>query len=148
MSAALNQTVRADTASIVLGRCRPGSGPRRACPTTTPAGRRSPRPGRDAVDAGATGRAAALTVTPARLTIPAGGRATAPVRLDTAATAPNQYTGVRTATGAEQPLRIPVGLGVTPPVHTLTPGVSDPDGQPATGQRPRERLAAGKVSSA
>ncbi|MGW4498313.1 S8 family serine peptidase [Micromonospora sp. NPDC004336] len=140
--AALAQTVRVDTASVVLGPVPAGSGPRRADVVYTNTGRKPVTLDLAvaATDAGATGRAAALTVTPARLTIAAGGRATATVRLDPAATRPNQYAGLLTATGAGLRLRTPVGLGVTPPAHTLTIEATDRDGRPATGFANRAEL--------
>ncbi|WP_158610108.1 S8 family serine peptidase [Micromonospora globbae] len=133
--AALRQTVHVDSAGLVIGQVPAGSGPRTADVAYRNTGREPVTLDLavTATDAGATGRAAALTVTPSRLTIAPGGRATATVRLDTAATAPNQYAGVLTATGAGVRLRTPVGLRVTPPVHTLTIEATDRDGRPVTG---------------
>lgn len=140
--AALAQTVRVDTANVVLGQVPAGSAPRGAEVVYRNTGRKPVTLDLAvaATDTGATGRAAALTVTPARLTVPAGGRATATVRLDTAATNPNRYAGVLTATAAGLRLRTPVGLSVTPPAHTLTIEATNRDGRPATGFPDRAEL--------
>ena len=77
--------------------------------------------GVEARDSGATRKKAAVSVSPARLTVPAGGAATATVRFDAGRTAPNMYTGMVTAseTGGRT-LRTPLGAVVVPPTHTLT----------------------------
>jgi subtilisin family serine protease len=140
--AALGQTVQVDTTSVALGQVPAGSGPRHADVVYRNTGSKplTLDLAVAATDTGATGRAAALSVTPARLTIAAGGRATATVRLDTAATRPNQYAGVLAATAAGLRLRVPVGVSVTPPVHTLTIEATDRGGQPAAGFPNRAEL--------
>ncbi|MFC7549554.1 S8 family serine peptidase [Plantactinospora sp. GCM10030261] len=133
--AALDPPVTVDRASVAFGRLPAGGKP-----VTTRVTYRNTRPrpvtanlSVAATDAGAAARPAALSVTPTRLTIPAGGEATATVRLDPAATAPNLYTGLLTARAAGRTLRTPVGLAVTAPTHTLTVAATDRDGNPARG---------------
>ncbi|MEV4754735.1 S8 family serine peptidase [Micromonospora sp. NPDC049559] len=140
--AALDQRVTVDRATVGLGRVESDAAPVTARVTYTNPGRHpvtldlSARAG----DAGASGRPAALSVAPARLTVPSGGKATATVRLDPRATAPNRYAGLLLASGGGERLRTPVGFSVVPPTRTLTIEALDRDGQPATGFASRARL--------
>ncbi|GAA4696600.1 S8 family serine peptidase [Phytohabitans rumicis] len=133
--AALGQRVRADAATVSFSAVAAGSGTRIAPVVYRNTGDRpvTLALSAGATDAGATGKPAALSVSPARLTVPARGQATATVRLDASSTAPNPYAGLLTARGGGQELRIPIGAMVTPPIRTLTVAAVDRDGKPALG---------------
>ncbi|MBE1492445.1 S8 family serine peptidase [Plantactinospora soyae] len=122
VAAALDQEISIDTATVTLGKIPAGTPPRTATVSY-------PNPGRrpitltlaaEARDVGASNRRAVLGVTPSRLTIPAGGRASAVVRLDPTATVPNLYAGLLTARGGGAELRTPIGFHVVPPTRTVT----------------------------
>jgi len=139
---ALDQDVRVDTATIGFGAVPAGTASR-----TVRVGyhNTSRRPvtltlAAEVRDLGADGRRADIDVSPTRLTVPAGGRASATVRLHPKSTTPNQYAGVLTARGGGVELRTPVGLTVVPPTRTLTVEAVDRDGRPATDFASRSQL--------
>ncbi|MEJ3745777.1 S8 family serine peptidase [Actinomycetes bacterium KLBMP 9797] len=116
VAAAIDQRVAAEPAALTLDGASTAtvtyrnSGPK-AVTLALAAGAR---------DGGATPRPAALTVTPARLTVPAGGTATATVRLDHAATRPGLYSGLVTARGGGVVVRTPLSADVAPPEHLVS----------------------------
>jgi subtilisin family serine protease len=134
--AALDEPVRVEPATISFGKIAAGS----ASPTTTVMYR---NPGTkpisltlsvEAQDTGATQRPAAVTISPTRLTVPAGGQATATVRLDATATAANMYAGLVTAHAAGgQQLRTPLGFNLTAPVRRLSVSAVNHDGSAPAG---------------
>ncbi|MEQ4302100.1 S8 family serine peptidase [Plantactinospora sp. B6F1] len=139
---ALDQPVTVDTATLALGRLPAGTSARKATVGFTNPGRR-PVTLHLAVEARALGadqRRAAIGVSPARLTVPAGGRASAVVRLDPTRTAPNLYAGLLTARGGGTELRTPIGFHVVPPTHRLTIHAVDREGQPPTDFFSRSQL--------
>ncbi|GAB2963290.1 S8 family serine peptidase [Micromonospora polyrhachis] len=140
--AALGQEIGVDVASVSLGKIPAGSPARTTKVTYRNSGRRAVTVdlAAQASEVGATARRAALTVTPARLTIPAGGAATATVRLNTAATTPNLYAGLLTARSGGRQLRTPIGFHLTPPTHTLTIEGVDRDGRAPHGFSSRAEL--------
>ncbi|AVT33746.1 peptidase S8/S53 subtilisin kexin sedolisin [Plantactinospora sp. BC1] len=131
---ALEQPVTVDTATLALGRVPAGTPARSATVGFTNSGRRPVTLTLDAEarDLGADQRPAVLGVSPTRLTVPAGGRASAVVRLDPTRTAPNRYAGVLTARGGGAELRTPIGFQVVPPTRRLTIDVLDRDGRAPT----------------
>ncbi|MEU8227716.1 S8 family serine peptidase [Kribbella sp. NPDC048915] len=76
--------------------------------------------------------AAAVTVTPSRLTIPAGGTASAAVTLDLAKTQAAKYAGVLTARSGNTSYRTGLGLAVGGRLNQVTVKAIGRDGQPAT----------------
>lgn len=130
VAAALDQQVVPDTATVAFGQLAAGTPARTATVHYTNHTKRpvTLRLDAEARDIGTTGARAALTVSPQRLTIPPGGRASAVVRLDTAATAPGRYVGLLTANGGGERLRTPIGFEVTPPIRTVTIEAVDRDG--------------------
>ncbi|ADB35334.1 peptidase S8 and S53 subtilisin kexin sedolisin [Kribbella flavida DSM 17836] len=74
---------------------------------------------------------AALTVSPARLTVPAGGTASATVRLDLAATGPAKYAGELVARGAGTTYRTGLGFTAGGRLHEVTVKAIGRDGKPA-----------------
>ncbi|MCW6008484.1 S8 family serine peptidase [Micromonospora sp. CPCC 205371] len=72
-----------------------------------------------ATSTGATPTPAALAVTPGRLTVPAGEKVTATVRVE-GGTPAGTYTGLLIAQGGGQQVRTPVGVTKAAPVRTLT----------------------------
>ena len=76
--------------------------------------------------------AGTATVTPARLTVPAGGQASAQVTVDVQAGAPGLYSGGVTATPAAGPaVRTPLGFYKEPERYDLTLTAVGRDGRPA-----------------
>lgn len=75
---------------------------------------------------------AAVTVSPARLTIPAGGTASATVTLDLAKTQPAKYSGVLTARSGSTSYRTGLGFAAGGRMHQVTVKGIGRDGQPAT----------------
>jgi subtilisin family serine protease len=72
------------------------------------------------------------TLTPSRLTLPAGGEASAQVTLDVRAGEPGRYSGAVVATPAGgPPVRVPVGFYKEPERYDLTLKALDRAGQPA-----------------
>ena len=72
------------------------------------------------------------TLTPSRLTLPAGGEASAQVTLDVRAGEPGRYSGAVVATPAGgPPVRVPVGFYKEPERYDLTLKAVDRAGQPA-----------------
>jgi hypothetical protein len=140
--AALGQQIAVDRASISLGKLAAGSAVQAATVTYHNTGKRpvTLTLAAEARQVGATDRRAALTVSPSRLTIAAGRKASATVRLDPTATAPNLYAGLLTARGADRELRTPIGFNLTPPTHTLTIEAVDRDGIAAHGFSSRAEL--------
>ncbi|MEU6225537.1 S8 family serine peptidase [Streptomyces sp. NPDC047042] len=80
-----------------------------------------------------TASAALFSVSPARLTIPAGGTAKATVTADTRTGGPADglWSASVTATGGGQTVRTPVGVVREVPSYTLTLKVTGRDGKPA-----------------
>jgi predicted hotdog family 3-hydroxylacyl-ACP dehydratase len=76
--------------------------------------------------------AAALTVSPAKVTIPAGGTASATVTLDLAKTQPAKYSGVLTARSGNQSYRTGLGFAAGGRLNQVTVKAIGRDGQPAT----------------
>jgi subtilisin family serine protease len=72
---------------------------------------------------------AALTASPAHLTIPAGGEASTVLSLDPDHTAGGVYTGQLMATGASGAVRVPVGFAVEGPTYDLTVSAVGRDGK-------------------
>ncbi|GLH97506.1 serine protease [Phytohabitans aurantiacus] len=72
-----------------------------------------------AASTGATPTPASLDVTPSRLTVPAGEKVTATVRVG-AGTPAGMYAGLLIARGGGQEVRTPVGVTKAAPVRTLT----------------------------
>ncbi|GAB1508809.1 S8 family serine peptidase [Actinophytocola sp. KF-1] len=71
-----------------------------------------------------------FTVEPARLTVPAGGQASATVTTDTRVEAPDRrYTGVVTATGGGQRVRTPIAVDREVESYPVTVDVRDFDGE-------------------
>jgi subtilisin family serine protease len=72
-----------------------------------------------------------FTFTPARLTVPAGGQASATVTTDTKVDAPDgQYSGVITATGGGQSVRTPIAVNREVESYTVTVKFLDHNGAP------------------
>lgn len=142
VAAALDQQVTVDTATIALGRIPAGTPAREATVGFTNSGRRpvTLTLTAEARDLGADQRRAVLGVSPTRLTIPAGGRASAVVRLDPSATVPNLYAGLLTARGGGAELRTPIGFDLVPPTRTLTIEAVDRDGHAPGGFNSRSQL--------
>ena len=78
------------------------------------------------------GVAAGLTVSPARLTVPAGGTASATVTLDLAKTQPAKYAGVLTARAGTTAYRTGLGFAAGGRLNQVTVKAIGRDGQPAT----------------
>ena len=85
---------------------------------------------------------AAVTVSPARLTIPAGGTASATVTLDLAKTQPAKYSGVLTARAGGTSYRTGLGFAAGGRLNQVTVKAIGRDGQPATTDGRRERRPA------
>ncbi|TDD16469.1 peptidase S8/S53 subtilisin kexin sedolisin [Kribbella turkmenica] len=75
---------------------------------------------------------AAITVSPARMTIPAGGTASATVTLDLLGTKPAKYSGALTARSSGTSYRIGIGFAAGGRMHEVTVKGIGRDGQPAT----------------
>ncbi|WP_433162761.1 S8 family serine peptidase [Kribbella sp. CA-247076] len=75
---------------------------------------------------------AAVTVSPTRMTIPAGGTASATVTLDLARTTPAKYSGVLTARSGGTSYRTGLGFAAGGRMHQVTVKGIGRDGQPAT----------------
>ncbi len=75
---------------------------------------------------------AGLTVSPARLTIPAGGTGSATVTLDLAKTQPAKYAGVLTARAGATSYRTGLGFAADGRLNQVTVKAIGRDGQPAT----------------
>ncbi|MEV0801450.1 S8 family serine peptidase [Kribbella sp. NPDC050281] len=75
---------------------------------------------------------AAVTVSPARLTIPAGGTASATVTLDLAKTQPAKYTGVLTARSGHTSYRTGLGFAAGGRLNSVTVKAIGRDGKPAS----------------
>ncbi|MFC4853546.1 S8 family serine peptidase [Actinophytocola glycyrrhizae] len=72
-----------------------------------------------------------FTLEPARLTVPAGGQASATVTTDTRVEAPDgRYTGAITATGGDQRVRTPIAVEREVESYSVTVDVLDFDGAP------------------
>jgi subtilisin family serine protease len=72
-----------------------------------------------------------FTITPASLTVPAGGQATATVATDTKVEAPDgQYGGVVTATGGDQTVRTPIAVTREVESYNVTVHFVDHNGSP------------------
>ncbi|MEN3609977.1 S8 family serine peptidase [Plantactinospora sp. ZYX-F-223] len=142
VAGALNQPVTVDTATLALGRVPAGTPARSATVGFTNPGRRpvTLTLSAEVRDLGADQRRAVVGVSPARLTVPAGGRASAVVRLDPTRTAPNLYAGVLTARGGGAELRTPIGFHVVPPTRTLTIEAVDRQGRPPADFYSRSQL--------
>ncbi|MGZ0150667.1 S8 family serine peptidase [Kribbella sp. WER1] len=80
----------------------------------------------------AAGVPAGLTVSPARLTIPAGGTAAATVTLDLAKTRAGNYAGVLTAKAGGAAYRTGLGFAAGGRLNQVTVKAIGRDGQPAT----------------
>ena len=81
---------------------------------------------------GSPGPQGMFTFTPAQLTIPAGGQASATVTADTSVDAPDGlYSGVVTATGSGQTVRTLVGVDREVESHEVTLKLVNHDGAPA-----------------
>jgi subtilisin family serine protease len=133
---ALDPKVLPDTANLFLGDLA-WSGPTAPAPVTRKVAYRnnSARPVTLDLSVGAQSPAkinAALTVTPARLTIPAGGTASATVTLDLAKTSPAKYSGVLTARSGGASYRTGLGFAAGGRLHQVTVKGTGRDGQPAT----------------
>jgi subtilisin family serine protease len=74
---------------------------------------------------------AAVTVTPARLTVSAGGTAVATVTLDLAKTQPAKYAGVLTARAGHTTYRTGLGFAASGRLNQVTVKVIGRDGRPA-----------------
>jgi subtilisin family serine protease len=73
-----------------------------------------------------------FTFTPSKLTVPAGGRATATVTADTTVDGPDGvYEGALTATGGDQSVRTPLAVNREIESYDVTIRGSELDGQPA-----------------
>jgi len=75
---------------------------------------------------------AAVTVSPSRLVVPAGGTASATVTLDLSRTGAANYAGVLTARAGGTSYRTGLGFAATGPLHQVTVKAIGRDGQPAT----------------
>ncbi|MFG1909145.1 S8 family serine peptidase [Kribbella sp. NPDC048928] len=76
--------------------------------------------------------AAAVTVRPARLTVPANGTASATVTVDLAKTRPANYAGALTARAGHQTVRTGFGFAAGGQLNTVTVKAIGRDGLPAT----------------
>ncbi|GAA3746573.1 S8 family serine peptidase [Plantactinospora mayteni] len=139
---ALDQPVTVDTATLALGKIPAGTPARSATVGFTNPGRRpvTLTLSAEARDVGADQRRAVVGVSPTRLTVPAGGRASAVVRLDPTGTAPNLYAGALTVRGGGAELRTPIGFHVVPPTRTLTIEAVDRQGRPLADFYSRSQL--------
>lgn len=127
VAAAVRSTVQAGPASIGFGHVE-WTGERRQ-PLSTQVTYRNTGRAPVTLDLTAAAGKAALSVSPARLTIPAGGRASATVRLDPDATKGGTYTGQVVATGGGSTIRIPVGFIVDGPTYSVTVSALARDGR-------------------
>lgn len=157
LATAVTQQVLPDTASLALGRLAWSDGPRATVTRTVSYRNDSTGPvaldlAVPVTDTGAQPHhAAALTVTPTRLTVPAGASASATVTLDPDATPPGTYAGYLTARAANgQTLRATVGFTVDGPRYPLHLAATDRFGQPPGGINPVQiwNLDTGELSSA
>ncbi|MFI6673607.1 S8 family peptidase [Kribbella sp. NPDC050470] len=133
---ALDPKVLPDTANLFFGDLS-WSGPTAPEPVTRTVAYRnnSNRPVTLDLTVGAESPAkikAALTVSPARLTIPAGGSASATVTLDLAKTQPAKYSGVLTARSGGTSYRTGLGFAAGGRLNQVTVKGIGRDGQPAT----------------
>ncbi|GAB3945176.1 S8 family serine peptidase [Kribbella albertanoniae] len=80
------------------------------------------------------GVAAAVTVSPTRLTIPAGGTASVTVTLDLAKTRAAKYAGVLTARAGGTSYRTGLGFAASGPLNQVTVKAIGRDGQPVTAR--------------
>jgi len=79
-----------------------------------------------------------FTVSPAQVTVPAGGQATATVTSDTTVNAPDGvYTGAVTATGGGQTARTPFAVTKEAESYTITMRAIDQNGAPTSNYRYR-----------
>ncbi|GIJ53638.1 peptidase [Virgisporangium aurantiacum] len=132
VAAAVRSTVQAGPASIGFGHVE-WTGKRRQ-PLSTQVSYRNTGRTPVTLDLTVAARApgtppAALGVSPSRLTIPAGGRADATVRLDPDATKGGTYTGQVVATGGGGTTRVPVGFIVDGPTFSVTVSALARDGR-------------------
>ncbi|WP_441217087.1 S8 family serine peptidase [Phytohabitans sp. LJ34] len=125
VAAAIDRDVRVEPAAIELGKVPAGEPAPRATVTYHNDGAR-------AVTLNlAFGKTQAVRITPARLTVPAHGSATATVHIDRSAAPDGMYNGVLTARGGGEELRTPLGANLVPPTHTLTVrGIAHDGGAP------------------
>ncbi|GAA1595044.1 S8 family serine peptidase [Kribbella hippodromi] len=133
---ALNPSVLPDTASLLFGDLSWTGATAPAPVTRTVAYRNtSNRPVTLtlAVDAQSPAKVkAAVTVSPSRLTIPAGGTASANVTLNLAKTQPANYSGVLTAKTGNQSVRTGLGFAAGGRLNQVTVKAIGRDGKPAT----------------
>ena len=157
VAAAVTQQVLPDTASLALGRLAWSDGPRPVVTRTVSYRNNSTGPvtldlATQVTDTGAPPHhAATLTVTPTRLTVPAGASASATVTMDPNATPPGTYAGYLTARTANRTvLRGTVGFTVDGPRYQLHLEASDRSGQRPGGINPVQiwNLDTGELSSA
>jgi subtilisin family serine protease len=133
---ALDPKVLPDTANLFFGDLS-WTGPTAPAPVTRTVAYRNnsqhPLTLSLTVDAkSAAGVKAGVTVSPARLTIPAGGTASATVTLDLAATPAGQYAGVVTAKTGNTSSRTGLGFAAGGRLNKVTVHAIGRDGQPAT----------------
>ncbi|MCP2323842.1 subtilisin family serine protease [Hamadaea flava] len=133
LAAAIRQPIVVSTGSIVLGHVD-WTGSARSPRTSTVSYRNtSSRPitlDLTAAAAADGGKSAALSVSPARLTIAPTSTATATLRLDPDHTAGGVYTGQLVARTSGTALRVPVGFEVAGPTHKLTLSAVGRNGKP------------------
>lgn len=133
---ALDPTVLPDTANLFFGDLS-WTGPTAPAPITRIVAYRnnSNRPVTLDLTIGAQSPAkinAAVTVSPSRLTIPAGGTASATVTLNLSKTQPAKYSGVLTARSGNTSYRTGLGFAAGGRMNQVTVKAIGRDGQPAT----------------
>ncbi|MDX2968704.1 S8 family serine peptidase [Kribbella solani] len=135
---ALNPAILPDTASLLFGDLS-WTGATAPAPVTRTVAYRNTS-GRPvtltlAVDAQSPAKVkAAVTVSPSRLTIPAGGTASANVTLNLAKTQPANYAGVLTAKAGNQSVRTGLGFTAGGRLNQVTVKATGRDGKPATAK--------------
>ncbi|NUO58820.1 MAG: S8 family serine peptidase [Hamadaea sp.] len=133
IAAAMRQPVLVSTGSIILGHVDWTGSARPATTRTVTYRNTSSAPitldlSANAVADGA--KQAALTVSPAQLTLPPNGSAAATLRLDPDHTSGGVYTGQIVARTSGTALRVPVGFEVAGPTHKLTVSAVGRNGKP------------------
>ncbi|HWD81728.1 MAG TPA: S8 family peptidase [Kribbella sp.] len=134
--AALDPKILPDTANLFFGDLS-WTGPAAPAPVTRTVAYRNntDRPQTLTLSVGAqspAGVQAGLTVSPARLTIPAGSTASATVTLDVAKTPAGKYSGVVTAKAGNTSYRTGLGFAAGGRLNQVTVKAIGRDGQPAT----------------
>jgi hypothetical protein len=133
VAAAVRQGVEVSTASIGFGHVAYTGG---AVTTTVAYRNTAEHPvtldlSAQAKGAGTPPPAAALAVSPTRLTLAPGQEATAVLRLDPALTRNGAYTGTLVAAGGDVSVRTPIGFIVDGPLYTVRVTGIDRSGRPA-----------------